>query len=92
LGQICQSYDVINIFSKWEATIPIRLFDKAYFSGLEKSSLSRGYKKMSNLIIIKNERNLILIIFKAEYSLRESVSAQGREGRGFDPDPGRNLK
>jgi hypothetical protein len=31
LGQICQSYDVINIFSKWEATIPIRLFDKAYF-------------------------------------------------------------
>jgi hypothetical protein len=29
---------------------------------------------------------------KAEYSLRESVSAQGREGRGFDSDPGRNLK
>jgi hypothetical protein len=28
----------------------------------------------------------------AEYSLRESVSAQGREGRGFDSDPGRNLK
>jgi hypothetical protein len=28
---------------------------------------------------------------KAEYSLRESVSAQGREGRGFDSDPGRNL-
>jgi hypothetical protein len=27
-----------------------------------------------------------------EYSLRESVSAQGREGRGFDSDPGRNLK
>jgi hypothetical protein len=26
----------------------------------------------------------------AEYSLRESVSAQGREGRGFDSDPGRN--
>ncbi|KAH0814865.1 hypothetical protein GEV33_007925 [Tenebrio molitor] len=24
--------------------------------------------------------------------LRESVSAQGREGRGFDSDPGRNLK
>jgi hypothetical protein len=31
LGQICQSYDVINIFSKWEVTIPIRLFDKAFF-------------------------------------------------------------
>jgi hypothetical protein len=28
----------------------------------------------------------------SEYSLRESVSAQGREGRGFDSDPGRNLK
>jgi hypothetical protein len=27
-----------------------------------------------------------------EYSLKESVSAQGREGRGFDSDPGRNLK
>ncbi|KAH0818008.1 hypothetical protein GEV33_004783 [Tenebrio molitor] len=27
----------------------------------------------------------------AEYSLRESISAQGREGRGFDSDPGRNL-
>jgi hypothetical protein len=25
----------------------------------------------------------------AEYSLRESVSAQGREGRGFDSDPGK---
>jgi hypothetical protein len=34
MGQICQSYDVINIFSKWKATIPIILFDKAYFSGL----------------------------------------------------------
>jgi hypothetical protein len=34
LGQICQSYDVINIFFKWEATIPIRLFDRAYFPGL----------------------------------------------------------
>jgi hypothetical protein len=29
---------------------------------------------------------------KVEYSLRESVSAQGREGRGFNSDPGRNLK
>jgi hypothetical protein len=29
---------------------------------------------------------------KAEYSLRESVSAQGREGRGFDSDPGRKKK
>jgi hypothetical protein len=27
---------------------------------------------------------------KAEYSLREFVSAQGREGRGFDSDLGRN--
>jgi hypothetical protein len=27
-----------------------------------------------------------------EYSLRESVSAQGREGRGFDSDPGRKKK
>jgi hypothetical protein len=61
LGQICQSYDVINIFSKWEATIPIRLFDRAYFSGLQKSSLSRDYiKKICKLI--KNEINLILII------------------------------
>jgi hypothetical protein len=34
LGQICESYDVINIFSKWEATISIRLFDRAHFSGL----------------------------------------------------------
>jgi hypothetical protein len=32
LGHICQSYDVIKFFSKWEATIPIRLFDKASFS------------------------------------------------------------
>jgi hypothetical protein len=29
-------------------------------------------------------------ISQAEYSLRESVTAQGREGRGFDSDPGRN--
>jgi hypothetical protein len=29
---------------------------------------------------------------KVEYSLRESVSAHGREGRGFDSDPGRNKK
>jgi hypothetical protein len=29
---------------------------------------------------------------KTEYNLRECVSAQGREGRGFDSDPGRNLK
>jgi hypothetical protein len=28
----------------------------------------------------------------AEYSLRESVSAQGREGRGFDSDPGRKKR
>jgi hypothetical protein len=28
--QIWQNYDVINIFSKWEATIPIRLFDSAW--------------------------------------------------------------
>jgi hypothetical protein len=48
-------------FSKWEATIPIRLFDRAYFSGLQKSSLSRDYiKKICKLI--KNEINLILII------------------------------
>jgi hypothetical protein len=33
---------------------------------------------------------IISIIMVAEYSLRESVSAQGREGRGFDSDPGRN--
>jgi hypothetical protein len=31
-------------------------------------------------------------IIRAEYSLRESVSAQGREGRGFDSDPGRKKK
>jgi hypothetical protein len=29
---------------------------------------------------------------KAEYSLRETVSPQGREGRGFDSNPRRNLK
>jgi hypothetical protein len=34
LGKICQSYHVINIFSKWEAPIQIRLFDKAYSSEL----------------------------------------------------------
>jgi hypothetical protein len=35
---------------------------------------------------------LFKIIIIIEYSLRESVSAQRREGRGFDSDPGRNLK
>jgi hypothetical protein len=30
---------------------------------------------------------LFKIIIIIEYSLRESVSAQGREGRGFDSDP-----
>jgi hypothetical protein len=29
---------------------------------------------------------------ETEYSLRESVSSQGREGRGFDSDPGRKKK
>jgi hypothetical protein len=29
---------------------------------------------------------------KEEYSLMESVSAQGREGRGFDSDPGQKKK
>jgi hypothetical protein len=29
---------------------------------------------------------------QAEYSLRVSVSVQGREGRGFDSDPGQNKK
>jgi hypothetical protein len=38
--------------------------------------------------ILKNKLKMNL----AEYSLRESVSAQGREGRGFDSDPGRNKK
>jgi hypothetical protein len=33
-GQICQSYDVINIFSKREATIPIRLLKDAEFKKL----------------------------------------------------------
>jgi hypothetical protein len=32
------------------------------------------------------------LINEKEYSLRESVSAQGREGRGFDSDPGRKKK
>jgi hypothetical protein len=36
--------------------------------------------------------NMIFCLIETEYSLRESVSAQGREGRGFDSDPGRNLK
>jgi hypothetical protein len=31
-------------------------------------------------------------VHKAEYSLRESVSAQGREGRGFDSDPGQKKR
>jgi hypothetical protein len=35
---------------------------------------------------------IMIILYYSEYSLRESVSAQGREGRGFDSDPGRNLK
>jgi hypothetical protein len=29
---------------------------------------------------------------KAEYSLREFVSAQGREGPGFNSDPGKKKK
>jgi hypothetical protein len=29
-------------------------------------------------------------LHKAEYSLREPVSAQGRAGPGFNSDPGRN--
>jgi hypothetical protein len=33
-----------------------------------------------------------MIKYKSEYSLRESVSAQGREGRGFDSDTGRKEK
>jgi hypothetical protein len=33
--------------------------------------------------------NIINNNIKAEYSLREFVSAQGREGRGFDSDLGR---
>jgi hypothetical protein len=35
--------------------------------------------------------NLQLFV-KVEYNLREFVSAQGREGRRFDSDTGRNLK
>jgi hypothetical protein len=31
LGQICQSYDVINIFFKWEATIPINYLIELLF-------------------------------------------------------------
>jgi hypothetical protein len=42
--------------------------------------------------ICRRRKSLYIFFFKAEYSLRESVSAQGREGRGFDSDPGRNLK
>jgi hypothetical protein len=30
--------------------------------------------------------------YNAEYSPRESVSAQGREGCGFNSDPGQNKK
>jgi hypothetical protein len=40
-----------------------------------------------SLLILKEDFNRLV-----EYSLRESVSAQGREGRGFDSNPGRNLK
>jgi hypothetical protein len=46
-------------------------------------------------LVLKSDIILSLVLksdIKAEYSLRESVSAQGREGRGFDSDPGRNLK
>jgi hypothetical protein len=35
---------------------------------------------------------MIILMRLAEYSLRESVSAQGREGRGFDSNPGRKKK
>jgi hypothetical protein len=38
------------------------------------------------------KNDIFLVHLKPEYSLRESVSAQGREGCGFDSDPGRNLK
>jgi hypothetical protein len=50
-----------------------------------------------NLKTQKGHNLIIFILFKqkkniSEYSLRESVSAQGREGRGFDSDPGRKKK
>jgi hypothetical protein len=41
---------------------------------------------------IGNVTHISNALIGIEYSLRESVSAQGREGRGFDSDPGRNLK
>jgi hypothetical protein len=45
-----------------------------------------------NPMVLQKLENAKNGLWKAEYSLRESVSAQGREGRGFDSDPGRNLK
>jgi hypothetical protein len=41
---------------------------------------------------MNTNNNNNIIFFLAEYRLRESVSAQGREGRGFDSDPGRKKK
>jgi hypothetical protein len=64
MAQICHSYDVINIFSKWEATIPIILFDRLIF--LDYKNLVLGlHKKISKLI--KNEINNTL---KQEFTLK----------------------
>jgi hypothetical protein len=48
-----------------------------------------------NIVTDRKEQFLLLNDITnniVEYSLRESVSAQGREGRGFDSDPGRKKK
>jgi hypothetical protein len=47
--------------------------------------------KFGIAIVFKNN-TLTNATYMAEYSLRESVSAQGREGRRFDSDPGRKKK
>jgi hypothetical protein len=47
------------------------------------------FKKL--ILISYNLSFLDLSLYSCQDST-ESVSAQGREGRGFDSDPGRNLK
>jgi hypothetical protein len=53
LGQICQSYNVI-FFPNGKLRFRLDLFDRAYFSGLRKSSLSRDYIKNK---LFNKERN-----------------------------------
>jgi hypothetical protein len=58
----------INLFSKWEATISIRLFDRANFSGLSKSSLSKIKKKK------QIDKKLNKLVFLVAYPTENKLS------------------